>query len=99
MPLTTSEQIDQIWFQEGFEYYATSGSAVIGEKVRGEVAKDKLITQLIHSGLKQDIVIWIIGPPDSLAYTLIYAPRGYRVKEYAYVNWPLIESLPEDQLW
>lgn len=37
------------------------------------------------------------GSADSLAATLTYSPSGYTAKSFAYINWPSIEAMSEEE--
>ncbi|MEI6323901.1 MAG: hypothetical protein WCO91_00480 [Gemmataceae bacterium] len=82
-----------------FRYYAMGGSQIVWEQGDREIKPQELDAELSALGLKQDLVVWrrVAGQSDSLAATLEYSPRGYRVRLIGYVNWPSIEAMTEDE--
>jgi hypothetical protein len=82
-----------------FRHYATSGPRVVWEQGDREVEPAAIVAELAGLGLKQDLVVWrrVTGQPDSLATTLWYSPRGYTVQQFAYVNWPSVEAMTDEE--
>jgi hypothetical protein len=82
-----------------FQHYATCGSETVWEQAGRTLEPSVIVAELTALGLKRDLVVWrrVPGQSDSLATTLEYSPRGYRVYHHGYVNWPSIEAMTEEE--
>ncbi|MDX1944407.1 MAG: hypothetical protein SFU86_03295 [Pirellulaceae bacterium] len=81
------------------QHFATCGSRLVWEQGGRPAELGAVIGELTGLGLKHDLVVWrrVTGQPDSLAATLWYSPRGYTVQQFAYVNWPSVEAMTDEE--